>query len=243
MRHKLSILFFLMALTSASAQKNILCSNVSGIKGDIKIRFYNDAHLDTLNLKSTNAASSSSFCFLDIKKEVYTLKIVVNRSQVSLKDLEITNLEIKDSITQIPDLMLTPIYTVDYFEDRTGINKPTKIYYKNKVLKSEGAYVKQGSSSHQNEVRDGIWKFYDEEGNLTQEKTYKEGELIYSKAFYKNGKLQNEGAYLNGQKNGKWIANDVNGNLKIEVDLSPTTVKIQYKYLLLFIKNDEKYIW
>lgn len=124
----------------------------------------------------------------------------------------------------------------EYKEDENGSlikNGKYQTWYDNEKIKATGIY--------ENDLKDGNWKFFNEEGKLDFESEYsndlKNGEfIIYYKSgavksksifindtlqgkensFFENGKLQSEGEYVNGLKNGLVLYYDSLGNKHIE---------------------------
>jgi len=100
-----------------------------------------------------------------------------------------------------------------YYHKKAGIQILDRevVYYANRHVKMDGDY--------KNELREGIWKAWYENGNLWSVGEYKEGkrngEGIY---YYDNGKKNIEGMYSNDIRVGKWRFYDTTGALAKEVD-------------------------
>lgn len=74
-------------------------------------------------------------------------------------------------------------------------------------LKCEGVY-KEGR-------KNGVFKMYDDEGRVKEEKSYKEAKLDGAhKTFYTSGKLEREVNYRNGKQDGKELAYEFDGTLR-----------------------------
>lgn len=84
----------------------------------------------------------------------------------------------------------------------------TTAFYKGGGKMSEGLYV--------NEKREGLWKFYNEEGVLVADENYVNGiaEGLW-KTYYQNGALLEEITYKNGEKEGPWKQYFFDGPLKL----------------------------
>ena len=89
------------------------------------------------------------------------------------------------------------------------INGQLKVYHYNSKLKKIGNYL--------NGVENGLFKEYDEYGNLEAEYSMSNGELNgVFKTYYSNGKLKISGNYLKGQKHGNFIEYDEYGAKEAE---------------------------
>ena len=110
----------------------------------------------------------------------------------------------------------------------TGIHKE---WYSTGMLLQEGLringkaeglwtwYNKYGgrrATEYVSNKRHGIDRAYDNNGILTREYIYRDGEMLYEKAFYENGNIKSEGGYLNRKKNGVWKENYEDGSPKSE---------------------------
>lgn len=78
-----------------------------------------------------------------------------------------------------------------------GSRAVTTAFYPSGVKKWEGAYV--------NEVREGLWQFFNEAGIVISEENYLNGKPEGTwKKYYANGALLEELNYRNGVKDGTW---------------------------------------
>lgn len=90
------------------------------------------------------------------------------------------------------------------------------VYYLNQQVKMDGEF--------KNELREGKWKAWYENGNLWSEGDYKEGKRNgIGIAYHENGKKYIEGLYRNDTRVGAWKFYDTNGVITKEVnfDLVP----------------------
>ena len=70
---------------------------------------------------------------------------------------------------------------------------------------------------YKNGKKDGIVKWYKQNGNLAQEVPYKDGKLEgVAKWYYESGNLRSETSYKNDKREGIEKSYDENGNLRIE---------------------------
>lgn len=91
-----------------------------------------------------------------------------------------------------------------------------KHYHRNGKLMSEGTY-RQGfnEEGQPDKVRDGEWKFYDEEGYLKSVEHYKLGAKHgVAKTYYDTGKLLREEEFVNGKQEGKFTEYYENGRVR-----------------------------
>jgi antitoxin component YwqK of YwqJK toxin-antitoxin module len=62
--------------------------------------------------------------------------------------------------------------------------------------------------------RDGPWVFYYDNGQLGEEKTYKDGKREGPWVYYHdNGQLWSEGTYKDGEKDGPWVTYHADGTV------------------------------
>jgi len=93
-------------------------------------------------------------------------------------------------------------------------------YYKNGKVKSAITYNKGGN-------KDGVSSLFDENGEVSESKLYRNGYLLAEgiidlkglyqgkwKHYYLDGKLKSEGSYKDGKKTGKWIFYFSNGKIE-----------------------------
>ena len=89
------------------------------------------------------------------------------------------------------------------------INGQLKVYHYNGKIKKIGSYT--------NGIENGIFKEYDDKGNLEAEYSMSNGELNGSlKVYYPNGKLKKSGNYLKGKEHGNFVEYDDEGNKEAE---------------------------
>jgi antitoxin component YwqK of YwqJK toxin-antitoxin module len=87
------------------------------------------------------------------------------------------------------------------------------LYYPNHQKYMEGEY--------KNGKREGVWKSWNENGNLWSEGTFKNGlDEGLRTIYHENGKKFIEGYYTNGKKTGIWKFYDENGNFVKEENFS-----------------------
>ncbi len=100
-----------------------------------------------------------------------------------------------------------------YYHKKGGVQILDRevVYYANKQVKMDGEY--------KDEVRDGLWRAWYENGTLWSEGEYKEGKRngkgIY---YYNNGKKYIEGMYSNDVRVGNWRFYDTTGVMTKEID-------------------------
>ena len=101
------------------------------------------------------------------------------------------------------------VVKAEYTLSNGKINGQLKVYHYNSKLKKIGNYL--------NGVENGLFKEYDEYGNLEAEYSMSNGELNgVFKTYYSNGKLKISGNYLKGQKHGNFIEYDEYGAKEAE---------------------------
>jgi uncharacterized protein len=94
-----------------------------------------------------------------------------------------------------------------------------------KTFYDDGKVKSQGSSK--NGVLEGVMRFYDETGNISSSKIYKNGDVIGEgiydekglqqgpwKEYYQTGEIKSEGVYENGRKIGLWKFFHQNGKME-----------------------------
>jgi antitoxin component YwqK of YwqJK toxin-antitoxin module len=90
-------------------------------------------------------------------------------------------------------------------------------YYEKGGKMSEGRFEKKKIEGKEKRCREGLWKFYDESGQLKAEEQYTDsllnGEARY---YYSNGKLASMMRYVNGTKEGAFIEFYDNGKKQRE---------------------------
>lgn len=92
----------------------------------------------------------------------------------------------------------------------------TKTYNNKGLLISEGHYRESKINGAPERIRDGVWKFY-EQNQLVSEETYAMGILDGPfKVFYADGKPAEECTYKEGQKEGPWKLYFESGKLRGE---------------------------
>lgn len=83
-------------------------------------------------------------------------------------------------------------------------------FYKTGVMMQSGSFNKNGKGN-------GLWKYYFENGNLSQKFTVKDG--IYQGKYYsyfENKKIKSKGKYKNNEKVGTWSYYDEQGVVRKE---------------------------
>lgn len=86
-------------------------------------------------------------------------------------------------------------------------------YYPNKQLQMEGGY--------KNNLRNGRWIYWHENGKIWSEGTFKDGKSDGKRTtYFDNGKIRYIGFYKDDVRVGKWSFYDENGRLLKEVDYS-----------------------
>ena len=93
-------------------------------------------------------------------------------------------------------------------------NGPVITYHENGRVKEKGQYEKG--------KKNGKWRIYNSKGALVLIKTYKLGEvlneqtpdqIIESATYHDNGRVNEQGLTLNGQRHGEWKKYDQKGDL------------------------------
>jgi antitoxin component YwqK of YwqJK toxin-antitoxin module len=75
------------------------------------------------------------------------------------------------------------------------------------------------SKYNENNQRDGIWSYYDEDGILTQQILYSNGFLVKMTEYYSGGvNLSYEANYKSSVVHGPWLGYHENGKLFIEME-------------------------
>lgn len=99
--------------------------------------------------------------------------------------------------------------TVENYKDGVIDGKYAE-YYANQKIKEEGVYLPEYK-------KDGVWKYWGENGNILEEKKYKkgklEGEVI---TYYPSGVKQSVAQYADNKLNGKRTEYDENANVMNE---------------------------
>jgi len=86
-------------------------------------------------------------------------------------------------------------------------------FYPNKQMQMQGAY--------KNNLRDGKWTYWHENGKLWSEGFFKAGKSDGKRTtYFDNGKVRYTGFYKEDNRVGKWSFYDENGRLLQEVDYS-----------------------
>lgn len=89
------------------------------------------------------------------------------------------------------------------------INGQLKVYHYNGKLKKTGNYT--------NGIENGLFKEFDEYGNLEAEYSMSNGEFNGSlKIYYSNGKLKKSGNYLKDKEHGSFVEYDEYGSKEAE---------------------------
>ncbi|HQQ12452.1 MAG TPA: hypothetical protein PK855_04780 [Bacteroidales bacterium] len=93
----------------------------------------------------------------------------------------------------------------------------TNVHKQDTTLVDEVQYYPSGKKQMEgrlvNGQRDGLWKYYYEDGTLWSEGAYKNGiRHGKSKLFYPGGQKKMEGTYKDGNRNNDWIWWDEDGN-------------------------------
>lgn len=106
--------------------------------------------------------------------------------------------------------------------EKTYSKKWIKKYRNNRV---EEEYEVIEDIETQEVIKDGIYRQYNFDGQLSSEREYKDGILNGKSKYYHNGELIKIGRYLNGLREGKWIEhsrekNYVKGELQKKIPLS-----------------------
>lgn len=87
------------------------------------------------------------------------------------------------------------------------------LWYENGNVKARGEML--------NSARQGLWKFYNEEGVLISSENYVAGELEGIRTrFYKNGQKKDEVSYAEGKKSGTYTLWYENGKIKTSGEIS-----------------------
>ena len=65
----------------------------------------------------------------------------------------------------------------------------------------------RAEGQYNNGVRDGVWTYYDAQGNVQGQGTYKDGGMQNGLeiTFHSNGQKKTEGMWTNAQKDGRWM--------------------------------------
>ena len=90
--------------------------------------------------------------------------------------------------------------------------KFTDIPFTGTVKGSERGSISDG-------LRQGLWEFFDDNGNLVSRGNFKDGYENGTWEFYwGNGQLKEKGKFVEGKKEGQWIGYWKNGNLEFKGD-------------------------
>ncbi len=100
------------------------------------------------------------------------------------------------------------IKKVDF--DDWGMGKKTKLFYPTGKLMAEGIGLEPPG-----EKRFGIWKYYNENGELVSEGETEQGKIVGIWKFYhNNGKLRETGNFSKGKRDGEFIHYFDNGQIQ-----------------------------
>lgn len=77
-------------------------------------------------------------------------------------------------------------------------------------MKEKGSYI--------NDLKDGWFLFYNEDGSLSEECSYLHGLKNGGARLYLNDYLFNEGTYQDGEKIGLWKTYNSNGKITLETN-------------------------
>jgi len=166
-------------------------------------------------------------------------EIVFNKDLAYLKkDMSLLNGKINDSLHkgEFVNGMKEGFHSMQYlytgkdtlfsnaegqFKNNTYIGE-WLFYYQSRMLQAKGVYVgsngeSKGSTGVPDSEREGLWRFWHENGQLEHESNYVNGERegLY-RTWYENGQLKREGNYLNGEMEGLYHTWHENGELKEE---------------------------
>ena len=96
-------------------------------------------------------------------------------------------------------------------ENRQLLRETT--YYPHKKIQMDGTF--------KNNLRDGLWTYWYENGSKWSEGFFKEGKNDGKRlTYFENGKVRYEAYYKDGIRVGKWRFFDNNGKLLQEIDYS-----------------------
>jgi hypothetical protein len=115
-------------------------------------------------------------------------------------------LRMKQLITLITILFISLLSLPSWSETKNDLVKRDGFYYKKftdvpftgKVTGTENGMIKNGN-------REGLWRFYWDDGQLERKGNYKDGKTDGLWEFYReDGQLKSKGDYKNFKKEGPW---------------------------------------
>ena len=100
-----------------------------------------------------------------------------------------------------------------YKDDMGFLEGPATYYHSNGILQATGQYV--------NKCKEGLWKYYDENGKIASEETYVyQNDTSYLEGiltiYYPSGKIQETDTYVNGKGNGAVTTYYESGGIKMK---------------------------
>jgi antitoxin component YwqK of YwqJK toxin-antitoxin module len=109
----------------------------------------------------------------------------------------------------------------DYYMN--GSTQMTGVYKSMKTKVKHGLFsyytengIKEVEGQYFENMEQGDWKYWDENGKLTGILSFKDGKMIREQIFHHNGNLKHTGSVKNGMKSGTWQYWDSNGRLIFE---------------------------
>lgn len=110
-----------------------------------------------------------------------------------------------------------------YSDGRPGLEQYFEIKGEERVLVRETGYYPEGQKriegTYKDGKREGLWRYWYENGNLWSEGYYK-ADVRHGRStvWHENGKKYYEGHYTDGERTGKWKFWDEDGKLLKEID-------------------------
>lgn len=136
----------------------------------------------------------------------------------SCKGKNASDVSARESV-ELGDVVIT-----DYYDDSTKMITD-QVYLNDSMRVLKTYYFRNGQiymvGDLINDVRDGEWKAYSEDGHLLTVGSYKNGlDHGLKTVYFENGNIRYQGNFENGKKVGIWKFYTKDGKLAKELDLS-----------------------
>jgi antitoxin component YwqK of YwqJK toxin-antitoxin module len=158
------------------------------------------------NLKKTFTYNGAgNFVITGVKNGIYNIEIESNTKSTALYSYLLKKMKISNSDTMIEKkiFLLKLSGCVDYVLDGSLSQKDT-LFHKSGGIYAFGKYRMAKKDGKKIKIKNGVWKYFYESGQLKTEITYLDGKPNFIKTFFDNGLIKYSGQFLNGCKVGLW---------------------------------------
>lgn len=237
-----SVFVILLFSQILNAQESFITGKIEASQNVIKhmrVVLYNASFIDTVSIDTT-----SIFRFKNLPNGVYSMKIEANSKETGYKDLLISDLDIEDTIINLPKLHLSKIKSCGDVLFLLG-KKDTTEYYQTGEIRGEGQYkiskryYAEYKSKEYSYKKHGLWNYFYKDGKLSRQAMYNNGSMISFTDYYENGKKKMIGNY-ESCKSKIWEYYSEEGALIFKVDFAgQSLIKISNEYLKNYMDSFE----